>query len=278
MKSLTLGQHFGESKRKIKFNNLIISEAVIAPNSHVPWHYHENAYFLYSVKGNFMEVNKKEKIQCSRNTLLYHNWQEPHYNESISEGVNYFHIEIEKKWFSQKELNPDIIEGSINIHHPEIKSLFQNIYKELNVQDAVTPIAIEGMLLQAFALLQRDTQKITLGHTPKWVNRLQEIIADSYDVNQLDLQQLAEQIGISAVHLSRTFPRYFGEDLSRFIRRRKIELSRELLDQGELSNASIAYQCGFADESHFIKTFKNYYGMTPGDYKKQTAKEYKNRL
>jgi AraC family transcriptional regulator len=30
----------------------------------------------------------------------------------------------------------------------------------------------------------------------------------------------------------------------------------------------IAFECGFADQSHFIRSFRSYYGMTPLEYRR----------
>ncbi|MGB1004752.1 MAG: helix-turn-helix domain-containing protein [Salibacteraceae bacterium] len=42
----------------------------------------------------------------------------------------------------------------------------------------------------------------------------------------------------------------------------------DLLKNTSLSTTEIAYECGFADQSHFIRTFKNLNGFTPKQYQK----------
>lgn len=41
-----------------------------------------------------------------------------------------------------------------------------------------------------------------------------------------------------------------------------------LMHRGDLSLTEIAYESYFSDQSHFIKSFKAYTGMTPGAYKR----------
>lgn len=268
MKHLTLGQHFGENKNSVKLKDLIINEARIDSSDEVPWHYHENAYFLYNVRGSFLEINKKDKIECTPGSLLYHNWQEAHCNQNISNNANYFHIEIEKAWFDKQNIDQNIIQGSKNIQQPEIKAIFQKIYGELNTQDKFTPISIDGLLLQAFSLILRADNAVSYHLQPKWVNDIKELLTES-NVDHLDLSLLAKEIGISPVHLSRSFPKYFNSTLGDRIRSLKVEKARNLLSTGNASNSEIAYSCGFSDESHFIKSFKKQLGLTPGDYRRQ---------
>lgn len=268
MQQLTLGQHFGLNKNKVQMKDLIINEAIIDATAEVPWHYHENAYFLYNIRGTFLEINKKDQIACSPSTLLYHNWQEPHCNRNISDSADYFHIEIEKNWFEKHGIRHDVIQGSKNIQIPEVKGLFQRIYQELNVQDTITPLAVDGLLLQAFSLILRERHSIPTELQPKWIGKLKELFS-SATTDQLELDTLANDIGISPVHLSRAFPRYFDTNFGQYVRSLKIERAKNLLVIGHLSNSQIAYECGFSDESHFIKVFKAQYGLTPGKYRQQ---------
>lgn len=270
MQELKLGQHFGNSKGKLQLRDLTISEAVIDAKADVPWHYHENAYFLYNMRGSFLEINKKDKIECTPSTLLYHNWQEPHCNQNISESADYFHIEIEKSWFDKHGIHPDIIQGSRNIQQPEIKGIFQRIYAELDVQDSVTALSIDGLLTQAFSMILRQGKSVPLDLQPKWIGILKELMMEC-SPEQLDLNRLAAEIGVSPVHLSRSFPRYFDKSFGSYIRSIKVERAKDLLIAGGLSNVQIAHECGFSDESHFIKVFKSQYGITPGKYREQIS-------
>ena len=45
----------------------------------------------------------------------------------------------------------------------------------------------------------------------------------------------------------------------------------ELLHQGEMITvAEVAYQCGFSDPLYFSRCFKQYYGMSPSRYQKES--------
>ena len=43
--------------------------------------------------------------------------------------------------------------------------------------------------------------------------------------------------------------------------------SVHLIHHTDLSLTKIGYESNFSDQSHFIRSFKNYTNMTPGDYK-----------
>lgn len=72
----------------------------------------------------------------------------------------------------------------------------------------------------------------------------------------------------SSGHDFQKFPRIFGCTLGEYARQVKIEKAISLIGQSRGSLADIAYECGFADQSHFIRAFKSATGFLPGEFKK----------
>ncbi len=82
---------------------------------------------------------------------------------------------------------------------------------------------------------------------------------------RLTVDSLAELCGISPNHLSQVFKDEMGEKLSNYIIKRKLQLSKELLEEGK-SNTEICERTGFSSPSHFITAFKKQFKMTPREY------------
>jgi len=108
---------------------------------------------------------------------------------------------------------------------------------------------------------QREKQGI-----PGWVRKVKEILHDA-DTTGFTLLQLARETGIHPVHLSKEFPKYFHAGFGEYIRNMKVERAVTLLVSSELSLSAIAYECGFADQSHFIRCFKSSHSVTPLQYR-----------
>jgi AraC family transcriptional regulator len=265
MKQLQWGQHFGASKKILQLEGSILTEAGYTPHIEVPWHYHENAYFYYHLRGRLDEVNKKQTLTCTPGTLLFHHWQDPHYDKNFSTDAVFFHIELEKNWFAVHHLNPDVLEGSMQLGNPACKTAFQKIYSELKINDNATQLSVDGLLLQSFAAIMRHSQKEKHG-IPGWVARIREILNDG-ETQGHTLQQLSLETGIHPVHLSKEFPKYFNAGFGDYVRNVKIERAARLLANKEITLSGIAHLCGFADQSHFTRCFKAFYGMTPLKYR-----------
>ena len=68
--------------------------------------------------------------------------------------------------------------------------------------------------------------------------------------------------GLSECHLIRAFHYEFGLPPHAYHLRLRLAAACELLARG-LAVASVAYECGFADQSHLSRKFKAVYGVTP---------------
>jgi AraC-like DNA-binding protein len=73
---------------------------------------------------------------------------------------------------------------------------------------------------------------------------------------------LAEMIGLTESHFIRAFHLEFGLPPHAYHLRLRLALAVELLSCG-LSVATVANECGFADQSHLSRKFKEVYGLTP---------------
>lgn len=102
---------------------------------------------------------------------------------------------------------------------------------------------------------------------PIWAKKTKEILNSENKFN-ISLIWLANQVEIHPVHLSRNFHKYFGTNLREYICNIKIEKAIYLMHNSALKKVQIAYECGFSDESHFIRIFKKHYKITPANYRK----------
>ena len=89
----------------------------------------------------------------------------------------------------------------------------------------------------------------------------------SHIKERITIEDLADELGVSASYLSRLFKKETGSSVSAYIRGQKIEMAKNLLRYSEYSMIDIANRLSFSSQSHFIQQFREYVGITPKKYR-----------
>lgn len=268
MNVLPNGRFYGQNNQTLELSGLTLTNTVYS-REFVDWHYHENPYFTLITHGAIRQGTSRETYECPADTLLFHNRQEPHYNVKSSGLTRGFQLEIHPQWSSAFGLNLDALPNCAKVLHPGIKLPFYNIFKEAGLHDDLSGLAIDALLLEMLSGL-KDATETTNKTTPGWVKKIDDLLHDQFD-QPLSLQTIAAELNLHWAHLSREFPRYFHCTFGAYIRKIRLEKSLALLRNRELSLTEIAQQCGFTDQSHFIRCFKEFSGVTPKVFRKLTT-------
>ncbi|WP_447740215.1 AraC family transcriptional regulator [Pseudomonas laurentiana] len=89
---------------------------------------------------------------------------------------------------------------------------------------------------------------------------------EGQDPAQLSLEVLAREAGLGRYQLIRAFRAATGFTPHAYLLNARVNRGRQLLGEGQ-TLAEVAYQLGFADQSHFQRVFKAHVGVTPGQYR-----------
>jgi AraC family transcriptional regulator len=85
----------------------------------------------------------------------------------------------------------------------------------------------------------------------------------------LSILDLATLTGMSESHFSRSFRQSVGIAPYQYFMKQRVERAKQLLEQRSIAISSIALDCGFANQTHLTKVFRQMTGMTPKAYQKQ---------
>ena len=80
---------------------------------------------------------------------------------------------------------------------------------------------------------------------------------------------MAEYANVSSFYLSRLFKEEKGITFINFLTDRRLEKSRELLNDTNLSIKEITASIGYNDQNYFSRLFKNKYGVSPTEYRSE---------
>src|SRR5262249_15469678 len=146
---------------------------------------------------------------------------EPH-TTHFHQEVKTFSIALEPQWaerlqqFSTLLKTPAAYESGLPIW------LATRLYREFQKRDSVTPLMLEGMLLELLAQMARDTTVKSEQHGPRWLRQAQDYLHAHFTEN-LPLDAIAVAVGVHPAHLTRSFRQHFHCTLGEYVRRLRIE-------------------------------------------------------
>jgi AraC-like DNA-binding protein len=148
-----------------------------------------------------------------------------------------------------------------DITGPEGRLLYDRLLDTTSLPARIT-------LLEAFLLsrLQRFEPKMTklnmMGHIIRRLNP--DDLPDR-------INSIAGRYGISSRYLQKVFLAYSGLTPNLFGKIARFQKGLHLVTQKQLPLTTIAYQCGYYDQSHFIKDFKEFTGFAPSNFQAEIS-------
>jgi AraC family transcriptional regulator len=159
-----------------------------------------------------------------------------------------------------------------NQNDPFLTSMLREMARLHMKADGLEAIYCEAMALSAVHyVLHRytGTAPRPARAFPGWrLRRAKDHMAAHLSDPQLQLQNVAQSVGLSTGFFHRAFKETTGETPLAYIQRQRIELAIPLLAQPELSIATTALRAGFLSPSHFARLFRRQVGVTPSQYRR----------
>jgi AraC family transcriptional regulator len=140
------------------------------------------------------------------------------------------------------------------------------IYREIQLADNASTLALHGLGLELLATLARMAGPPSDGGRRGWIARAEDYLRANF-LEPITLDELAVEAGVHPTHLARVFRRKFGVSMGQFVRGLRIEHAARLLAEEDLPLSQVSESSGFSDQAHFTRVFKQHVGMTPGAYR-----------
>ncbi|MFT3752829.1 MAG: two-component regulator propeller domain-containing protein [Paludibacter sp.] len=98
------------------------------------------------------------------------------------------------------------------------------------------------------------------------LEKILKIINENIADSELNVEMLADGVGMSRVHMHRKLKELTNQSARDFIKSIRLKQAAELLSNNKLTVSEVAYALGFSNLSHFSNTFREYYGKSPKEY------------
>ncbi|MDR6879284.1 AraC family transcriptional regulator [Bacillus sp. 3255] len=153
----------------------------------------------------------------------------------------------------------------------ELQEVMQAALPQLN--DAIERFdTIEELYAEWFHQLEEVSRRMARiredRSTHAVMNQIRTYVETHYADPELSLSSLSEQFQLHPSHVSRAFKEEFGEKFVDYLVKIRMEQAQKLLHSSRYSVQDIGVKVGYTHAISFIRAFKKYTGVTPGDYRK----------
>jgi len=124
---------------------------------------------------------------------------------------------------------------------------------------------LEETAFDALAALTLERDGTCHGAPPQWLAEIKQTLDES--MRPPSVKQLATRAGVHSVYLARQFRRWFGHSITEHLARRRLQRVAGLMDCRGKPLSLVAYESGFADQSHMCRFLSRETGLTPKAYR-----------
>lgn len=259
------GRFFGRTLDRREFADLVFIKSRHAAGSRLPPHAHEDAYFCINIAGSYVEDYGRRRRRCVAGMLVFHPAGERHAETHDSDVVS-LNVEVGRSWLGRIADVAAPLDRPAEFGRDRVARLGARLVNELRRGDADSAVGIEALTWEILAAAAGRRGGTIDKRAPRWLRDVRERL-DEERGGTTSLPALAAGAGVHPVHLAATFRHFFGCSIGEYLRGRRFERARSRLAERGVPLAEIALAAGFADQSHFSRTFKRLLGMTPMQYR-----------
>ena len=240
-------------------------------------HNHTELFFIVSGRGQCLIEDQFFPVDV--NTLIIINPNVPHTEDSLNaQPLEYIVLGIEGVELATTENSNGQFCILDHFESLEISSCLRNILREMELKNtgfedicqAYMEILIIRLMRSIDLAVPTDPQLSSGNRQCAAVKRY----IDLHFKEALTLEQLAEEAHINKYYLSHAFKREYGVSPINYMTFRRIEESKYLLAETDLSMSQIAQLLGFSSLSYFSQVFRTTQDITPMEYRKSNRSQY----
>ena len=236
-------------------------------------HNHTELFFIVSGKGQFLIQD--QVIPVDINNLVIINPNIPHTETSLNaQPLEYIVLGIGGIELATGAGTSDHFCVLDHFESLEIPSCLRNILREMELKKPGYEDICQAYMEILIIRLMRNTT-LTAQAEPQVIagNRQCAAIKRYIDLHfkeSLTLEQLSEEAHMSKYYLSHAFKREYGISPINYIISRRIDESKYLLAETDLSISQIAQLLGFSSLSYFSQVFRKVHGSSPAEFRQNS--------
>ncbi len=252
--------------KKHQIDGFTLSEALYPPKLKQPRHTHQLASFSFVLAGDYVENYGRQSQTRQPSTIIFHPPQESHAVD-FENDVRILSVQFDFNRYAKIRELSAILDESSSCRSETVAWLGNRIHREFRRMDSFSSLSIEGLILELLAEASRSRVSADEKGIPRWLAEAKDFLHDNF-AESFVFGDVAKIADVHAVHLARVFRKTFGCTIGEYVRRLRVEFAARQISLTDAPLGEIALAAGFADHSHFNRTFKSFYGLTPNQHRK----------
>jgi two-component system, response regulator YesN len=219
-----------------------------------------NFYFPFEVERSLIQLvvqGNFEKAEIILNRVLEENLHSKKLTKNaLSQFVFAIRGTINRILQAANKTSKEIFGDEISTFHFEL----QQIHDKDQLEERIRLI-FSVLLTQISTTESKEETSIA--------TKFLKYIQQNYE-KDISLHDLADEFGLSTSYISTIFKNHTGENYKDYLNKYRISKAQEILENREIKIKELAGMVGFNNVNTFIRTFKRYVGLPPGQYEKSS--------
>ena len=236
-------------------------------------HKHMELFYIVGGRGQFLIEDRLYPVNAGNLVIINPNI--PHTEVSLNaQPLEYIVLGVEGVELDSTENSNGQFSMLDYFESVEISGCLRNILREMEQRSTGYEDVCQAYMEILMIRLMRSTA-LAVPAEPRSASTNQQCAAvkrfiDQHFKESLTLDQLAEEAHMNKYYLSHTFKKEYGVSPINYLISRRIEESKYLLAETDLSLSRIAQLLGFSSLSYFSQAFRRTQGVSPMEFRQST--------
>lgn len=211
----------------------------------------------------------KENVEVINSHLRMGNKKEA--LDNLNEMIDGFMVDNKYTYYSDIQKIFIRFLNSINSTLNELGLELNDIFSEENVYQTLLQMnTIDEIKSWSEKIIVEISDYIISAVDDKKNKYIEEIntYLEGNPLKDITLSTVAEHLALNPSYVSKMFKEHIGKGFTEYLTDYKVKKSKELLVNTDLKIQDICTEMGYSNSYYFIKIFKKYTGLTPGEYRK----------
>ena len=263
---LKAGQFYGTTSQSLSAEGFRFTEKTYSSRATLPTHAHELSHFCFVLAGNYREKIGRTLFERGPATLVYYPPDVSHGEEHFTNG-RHFLVEIDFKNLERvRDYGKHLSEPAL-LNDGSALWLAARMYQEFSERDAFSALVLESISTELLVNASRQRTLVVERKPPVWLAQVKESLRENFSTPP-GLDELAKTVHVHPTHLARVFRKFERCTVGDYIREVRINYARQRMLGSSEPLVEIALAAGFADQTHFTRSFKRITGMTPTEFRR----------